>query len=731
MHDRPLDSTQVFTRLERDVIRKGLCTHCGLCAGLSNGSVVMSETPLGLLPTPVAGPGQIPPLVYDVCPGRGIDYPHLNEHIFGHYPENWLIGNFQQICVGYSTVENIRQHGASGGVITQTLIYLLEQGRIDGAVVVRQGHPRPWQAEAFIARTPEEILAASQSVYIPVPVNALLSEMETFEGRLAYVGLPDQVAVLRQLQRAGHVGAKKVDVVLGPYVGTILYFGAIESFLRSNKVRDITEVTELRYREGEWPGYLQIKTRSGQVFRAEKFYYNYLIPFYITRSSLLSVDFTNELTDISVGDAWHPDYEAQGQGFSVVVARTRTGQNLLDEMQASGVVSLEPITLERALSMHGHMIDFKKRGTFIRLRWRKALGRAVPQYGYQPEHITPARSLTEMIVSGLFLVAGTRLARWCVERIPIAVLGPLFNTLRKQWKSMSKPTKRKGLQTMSFVITDNSGPDPVPPRRSVDTRFVRLIQNGKRVISTTVSELRHWTRSTWTFEDVGAHWDATEDYDAINEETYSYFRRFVDGYRLSNAIDQGHILDFCARTGNGALYFYQHNKVKSAVCADVSELQGQICQQRLREAGFSDFEWIKLTDYKLPFDDCSFDTVLNFETIEHFPEPAPLLTELGRVTKPGGTLILTTPNVLWEPVHALAAIVGAHHSEGPHRFIRYKRLVSMIELAGFEIQTAETTVLIPGGPDRLVKLGEWVENRTKHTLMPFLGLRRVLICLKK
>jgi len=205
----------------------------------------------------------------------------------------------------------------------------------------------------------------------------------------------------------------------------------------------------------------------------------------------------------------------------------------------------------------------------------------------------------------------------------------------------------------------------------------------------------------------------------------------VDGLRLSNIPDNAHILDFCARTGNGTLYFYQHGRVGSAVCADVSVKQGELCQQRLKEGGFTHFEWVQVSDYKLPFREGEFDAVLSFETVEHFSEPALFVDGLARVTRPGGTLILTTPSVLWEPVHALAAITGLHHSEGPHRFIRYRRLVDMVERAGFVIEKAETTVLIPGGPEWLVKLGERIEARTKNTLMPWLGLRRVLVCRKK
>ena len=241
------------------------------------------------------------------------------------------------------------------------------------------------------------------------------------------------------------------------------------------------------------------------------------------------------------------------------------------------------------------------------------------------------------------------------------------------------------------------------------------------------AELNHWQRQRWTFEDVGQHWDATEDYDDINEETYSYFRRFVDGYRFSELEPAGRVLDFCSRTGNGSTYFFQKCKVASAVCADVSFKMGEICRQRLDEAGLGKYLWVPVWQYSLPFTNESFDSILCFETVEHFPRPDLLISELGRVAKPGAQLILTTPNVLWEPIHALAAILKFHHSEGPHRFIRFKRLRQMVVRAGFVIEKQATTVLVPGGPDFFIRIGEWVEQRTMNSLMPLLGLRRIII----
>jgi len=754
----------------------------------------MRETSSGPLPAPIPGiPVRLDPLAYEACPGKGIPYPAAYRDLFGTYPENWLMGHCRWVFVGYSRVPEIRRRGASGGVITQALVTLLETGQIDGAVVVRQGRPKPWQARPIIARSVDEIVAASQSVYVPVPVNTILADMERFDGRLAYVGLPDQVASLRQLQRLGHPGALKVNTVLGPYVGTSVYFGAVESYLRSNGVDDVEEVAELKYREGEWPGYLQIRTRSGEVFRAKKFYYNYLIPFYVTRSSLLAVDFTNELTDISVGDAWHPRYEGQGGGFSVVVARSERGEELLASMQQEGVLAVEEIGLEEASSMHAHMLDFKKRGAFIRLEWRKAMGKRVPEVGYRPVSIPLSRKLVELAIVSLFGVCRTRLLRRAVEFVPLGLVGPVFEALRRAWKRISKPVKRRGLVEVPFEVkgslsasppqpplspprkreggspslppTNGREPAPQSPRQpggrplrsplrrraegpssvspaggreafaSVDPASGRealpsiILRRSLRAMMSAAREIRYWTQADWSFADIAEHYDRlAQDYDEINQDTYSYFRRFTDALSLAQLSDRAHFLDICARTGKGTAYFYQRGKVGSAVCAEVSYRMGEICQRRLREVGLKRFRWVPLFDYRLPFEDGEFDTVLSLETVEHFSEPERLIAELGRVTRPQGVLILSTPNVLWRPIHSLAAILGLHHSKGPHRFIGYRKLLAMVRQAGFRVECAETKVLVPAGPRWMINLGEWLEARMRHTLMPWIGLRRMLVC---
>jgi coenzyme F420 hydrogenase subunit beta len=128
-------------------------------------------------------------------------------------------------------------------------------------------------------------------------------------------------------------------------------------------------------------------------------------------------------------------------------------EHVLQELQKNGEIELEPVQLEEALNMHGHMLDFKKRGTFLRLNAQKASGKPIPEFGYRPSQIPFARKIVEKVLSVLFSVGQHSISRKLVSLIPVSLLGPLFDVLRKTWKSVSKPTKRKGLKQIDFEFT--------------------------------------------------------------------------------------------------------------------------------------------------------------------------------------------------------------------------------------------------------------------------------------
>ena len=63
---------------------------------------------------------------------------------------------------------------------------------------------------------------------------------------------------------------------------------------------------------------------------------------------------------------------------------------------------------------------------------------------------------------------------------------------------------------------------------------------------------------------------------------------------------------------------------------------------------------------RFPYEDASFDTVLCCELVEHLTaDPMHMMTEIHRILKPGGHLVLTTPNI--GSLRAIAAILSGYH----------------------------------------------------------------------
>ena len=81
----------------------------------------------------------------------------------------------------------------------------------------------------------------------------------------------------------------------------------------------------------------------------------------------------------------------------------------------------------------------------------------------------------------------------------------------------------------------------------------------------------------------------------------------------------------------------------------------------------------------------SFDVVVSSEAIEHTPDPAAAVVELYRAVRPGGHLVLSTPNRLWQgPVRAASAI-GWRPYDGYENFLWPSELRRVLERAGARV----------------------------------------------
>ena len=95
------------------------------------------------------------------------------------------------------------------------------------------------------------------------------------------------------------------------------------------------------------------------------------------------------------------------------------------------------------------------------------------------------------------------------------------------------------------------------------------------------------------------------------------------------------------------------------------------------------WNWVVADALDLPWEDGAFDAIYAGEIIEHVPSPAVALSEWGRLLRPGGTMVLSTPNRDRLLARANHAAMPVHH-EHIHE-MSLAELRAAVREAGFSV----------------------------------------------
>jgi 2-polyprenyl-3-methyl-5-hydroxy-6-metoxy-1,4-benzoquinol methylase len=123
--------------------------------------------------------------------------------------------------------------------------------------------------------------------------------------------------------------------------------------------------------------------------------------------------------------------------------------------------------------------------------------------------------------------------------------------------------------------------------------------------------------------------------------------------------------------------------------------------RRAAAASGLDPELVRGNLEQLPLGEAEFDLVVSIQVVEHLLDPAAGARELGRVLRPGGTLLLSTDNrhrritqVLNAPRWLVAGLLRKRNYrvkiDFPHRTFSRRELVGILEAAGLEIERTRT-----------------------------------------
>lgn len=428
-----------FVELQQSVIEKGLCARCGICAGVCPVQVI-SFDPESF--PQLNGTCTSCGLCTKSCPGGDVDFPALSRTLFNSdYDQHDLQGYTENLYISHPVDNDVRFAGASGGMVTGLLLYLLEKKEIDGALVVDYDSDTPYLTKGILATTPEEIKQAAQSKYCVTPSMEVLSELRKKKGKYAVVALPCQIHGLRKLQQADPGLGSKIGYIFGLYCNcTLQNNGHIEAIEACNiKLED---VARFGFRGAGWPGGFVVDKKDGSRIPLHtiniKNVMNVMFRLFGAERCYLCVDALAEYADLSFGDFWAFDYTgdlAKMERCTLISQRTDAGEKLMQQAAADGAITLHTLPKEYMSQRILKMAQGKKGRNRVRFLRMQSQRKPVPEYHVSFDESTSRAKRSEFLYRCWFPFRG-KIGRTLLLKILFSPLGDVVDMVNEKRKKL-------------------------------------------------------------------------------------------------------------------------------------------------------------------------------------------------------------------------------------------------------------------------------------------------------
>ena len=308
---------KVFNDLIKEVTTPGYCLACGACVASCPYECLAMEGETPALKKACLNCG----ICYEECP-QVIDPKQLERKIFGRRSsDEEVLGIYRQALSVETRSPDIKTRAQDGGAVTTLLASLLEDGFIDGAIVMGVGS-LPWQPTPRVATIRKELIECAGTKYAMGPLFLGLRDAVDlyYCSRVAVVGTPCQIAASRRMQLSKLTNrrlSRTIVLHLGlfcerAYEYEKFFRGIVQKQLRT----PLPEVVKFDIKRGRFIIYRRHKPRRELVLEA--------VERYACQPCKVCMDFAAELADISVGSAGSP------LSRSTVLIRTQTGSEAFD-----------------------------------------------------------------------------------------------------------------------------------------------------------------------------------------------------------------------------------------------------------------------------------------------------------------------------------------------------------------------------------------------------------------
>lgn len=378
-----------------DIVKSGLCIGCGACVAACKGKLAMEWSEYGFLhPLPLEEytPGE----EVKVCP-------------FNPYPENEVltedelapeaiptatktldrVGRYTATYCGYSN--KYRETSSSGGIATYVQETLLSRGLVDAIATVIPCDEAPTRFDFRLITNVEELRSGSKTKYYPVTYASVLREIEQFDGKVAITGVGCFVKSIRLLQHYHPLFRERIAFVIGIICGGVKSAFFSDYLAQCAGVKGEYALPNFRVKDPDSTATdysyscIDVSNKIKHLVKMRTVGDMWGSGYFKALSCDVCDDVTTELADISLGDAWLPQYQHDGKGQNVIVSRSEIADDIIRSGIECGDLAVEEISMEVFLRSQRGSYNHRHKGLRYRVSKLRKAGIAVPPKRYDTE----------------------------------------------------------------------------------------------------------------------------------------------------------------------------------------------------------------------------------------------------------------------------------------------------------------------------------------------------------
>lgn len=388
--------------LLKKIVDGGFCSGCGACAYQTKSKMKLNAygeyqpdlSALGKLSgddaaaTETACPFLRPDLNEDVLAEERFGSDAVHDSHIGYHISRYG---------AYVKQDDFRGSGTSGGMGTWIGSELLRRGMIDGVIHAKAVDADQADGAFFkyeISRTEDSILVGAKTRYHVLEISDVMAEVRERPGRYLFIGVPCFCKAVRRLQKIDPVINKRIAYVVSLVCGHYKSLNWTRSLAWGAGVhpRDLTAF-QYRTKGPDIPARAYVfRATAKDGNTAQKDSAEVVGGKFNAGAMMLNAcdycdDVVGETADLTIGDAWLPQFDINPGGTNLLIVRNRELEEVLKLAKEQDRISLEVISVKEAADSQSGGFRQRREGLSYRLLKAQNEGRWVPKKRIEPGSI--------------------------------------------------------------------------------------------------------------------------------------------------------------------------------------------------------------------------------------------------------------------------------------------------------------------------------------------------------